>query len=253
MTGMVHSMDEFLAGRLTLKQPKKGYRVTSDSVFLAAAISLRRNQRILDMGAGTGGILSCLAARMGEEATNNILHGIEIQPELITLARENAISNGYDQFTEYFEGDIFGDVQECPANYYHHVVSNPPYYEKGKISKSSHKSKSVAFGEELTDLKVWIERCVRMVRPKGYLTVIHKADRMDDILTALNIKTGSVIVYPFYSKVENDAKRVIIRAQKDGNGHLTLKSGLIVHKSDGKYTAAAEDILRHAKELDISK
>ena len=253
MTGTGHSNNEFLGGRLTLKQPKKGYRVSSDSVFLAAAIPLKPQERILDMGVGTGGILSCLAARIGGEADNCIMHGIEIQSELVILARENASKNGFDHFTKYFEGDIFNDIHECTPNYYHHVVSNPPYYEKGKISNSSHKSKSVAFGEELEDLKVWIERCVRMVRPKGYLTVIHRADRLDDILTALNAKTGSIIVYPFYSKVENDAKRVIIRAQKDGNGHLTLKSGLIVHKSDGKYTAAAEDILRHAKELDISK
>ena len=102
-------------------------------------------------------------------------------------------------------------------------------------------------------LGTWVERCLRLVRPKGYLTLIHKANRLDDILIALKPKAGSIIVYPLYSKAEKEANRVIIRAQKGGKGLLSLKSGMIVHKSDGNYTDAAENILRHAHFLDIEQ
>ena len=94
---------------------------------------------------------------------------------------------------------------------------------------------------------------MRMVRPKGFLTVVHRADRLDDIVTVMRDKAGSIIIYPFYSKVGKDASRVIVRAQKDANGLLTLKSGMIVHKSDGTYSDQAENILRHACFLDITK
>lgn len=251
MSDQQQTDDDFLGGRLTLKQPKKGYRITGDSVYLAATVSLKDGDRILDMGAGSGAILSCVAARLKNEA-NIIMHGIELQPELLNLARINAANNGFDNIT-YFQGDIMNDVEGCGPNSYDHVLSNPPYFEKGKITPSSHKTKAVAFGENMTDLKKWVERCVRMVRPRGFLTLIHRADRMDDILSALNAKAGSIEVFPFYSGQDKEASRVIIRGQKDAKGLLSLKPGLIVHKSDGCYTDNIEDILRHAKYLDISK
>ncbi len=105
----------------------------------------------------------------------------------------------------------------------------------------------------MDDLVLWIKRCLRMVRPRGFLSVVHRADRLDDIIAALKPKAGSIIIYPLYSKAGEDANRVIIRAQKGGKGLLSLKSGLIVHKSDGNYTDAAENILRHAHILDIEQ
>lgn len=242
------SIDEFLGGRISLKQPKKGYRITSDSVFLAASIVPKKSDKILDVGAGSGAILSCLAARLGEDAKSITMHGVELQDDLTTLAREN----GTDCIT-YFEGDIFKDIDGCEANSYHHVISNPPYYEKGKISASPYKTKAVAHGDDMADLGLWIERSMRMVRPKGYMTVVHRADRLNDIVAVMSEKAGSIIIYPFYSKAGKDASRVIIRAQKDANGLLALKSGMIVHKSDGTYSDEAENILRHAHFLDITK
>ena len=67
MTNCEFTVDDFLGGRVKLKQPRKGYRVTSDSIFLAASLTVKSGEKILDMGAGTGGILSCLAARLGSE------------------------------------------------------------------------------------------------------------------------------------------------------------------------------------------
>ena len=250
MTNHETTIDEFLGGKITLAQPAKGYRVTSDSVYLAATVSLKSGERVLDVGAGSGAILSCVAARLKDN--ENTMHGIEIQQELLSLAHQNAKDNGFEDRINYFSGDILNDIEECLPNSYHHVLSNPPYYEKGKVTASPHKTKAVAHGNEMVDLKVWLQRCLRMVRPRGYLTLVHRADLLDDILSALTPKAGAITIFPFYSKEGKDANRVIIRAQKDAKGLLTLKSGLIVHKSDGTYTEAAENILRHGQYLDLS-
>ena len=242
------SKDEFLGGLLTLKQPIKGYRITSDSIFLAASISVKKGEKILDVGAGTGAILSFIAARLGEGIKTLTLHGVEIQDDLIALARENG-----PDFISYFNGNIFRDIDGCKANCYDHVISNPPYYEKGKTNPSPYKTKAVAQGGDMVDLDLWIERSMRMVRPKGYLTVVHRADRLGDIVKIMSKKAGAIIIYPLYSKVGKDANRVIIRAQKDANGPLTLKSGMVVHKCDGSYSDEAEDILRRVHYLDITK
>ncbi len=239
--------DEFLGGLISLKQPKQGYRITSDTVFLAATLKANAGENIFDVGSGTGGILSCFAARLGEDAAALDMSGVDVQPDLLLLARLN------NQSINYVYGDIMQEVEGCEPNSFHHVVSNPPYYEKGKVTKSPFTTKAVAHGNDMDDLTLWIERCLRMVRPKGYLSLVHRADRLDDILAALKPKAGSIIIYPLYSKAGEDASRVIIRAQKGGKGLLSLKSGLIVHKSDGKYTDVADNILRHAHFLDIEK
>ena len=238
--------DDFLGGLVTLKQPKKGYRISSDTVFLSATLKIKPGEKLLDVGAGSGGILSCFEAR--NKAIEDIgLFGIEIQNDLLELARSNTAN------AHYFEGDIMEDVDGCEPNSFHHVVSNPPYYENGKMSASPYETKAIAHGKDMDHLSLWVERCLRMVRPKGYISLVHRADRLDDILTALKSKAGSIIIYPMFPKQGKEANRVIIRAQKCGKGLLSLKSGMIVHKSDGNYTEIAENILRHAHFLDIER
>ncbi len=124
------SKDDFLGGLISLKQPKKGYRITSDTVFLAASLKVKMGETLLDVGAGTGGILSCLAARLGDKAADLKMTGIDIQPNLMELSREN------NKNITYIDGDIMGDIRDCEPNSFDHVVSNPPYYEKGKITSS---------------------------------------------------------------------------------------------------------------------
>ena len=90
MTSFEITHDDFLGGKVKLQQPKKGYRISSDSVFLAASLAPKKGEKILDVGAGSGAILSCLLARISTEAT---YHGIELQDELIDLARKNGSDN----------------------------------------------------------------------------------------------------------------------------------------------------------------
>ena len=125
MTNSNYTKDDFLGGRIKIKQPKKGYRITSDTVFLAASIKLNKGDYILDVGAGNGGILSCIAARIGNDTKNVKMHGIEVQPDLILLAKDN------NKEVTYFQGDLFKDIEGCAPNSYHNVVTNPPYFEKG--------------------------------------------------------------------------------------------------------------------------
>lgn len=246
------SRDDFLGGALKLYQPEEGYRIATDTVFLAASIKLQKNQKILDMGAGSGGILSCLAARMGKAVSDNILHGIELQEELLRLARDNADKNIHGQAIGYFFGDISCPPPDCAPNSYHHVVTNPPYYKKNGATASPCQSKAFAHMDSDITLKNWVHYCLRMIKPLGYLTLVHRADRMDDIVAALHGKAGDIIIFPLWSIEGKDASRVIIRARKGGKGILTLKSGLVVHKSDGTFTPLAEDILRRSAGLDIT-
>ena len=246
------SQDDFLGGAIRLYQPVEGYRIGTDTVFLAASISFIKNERILDMGAGTGGVLSCLLSRTGGPATDTVFHGIELQTELLALARLNAQTNGFEDRIDYFSGDIGHPPDDCAPNSYHHVISNPPYLKKNGGPASPYETKAMAHMDSHIELESWIHLCLRMLKPLGRLTLVHRADRLDDIIAALHGKAGDIIIFPLWSTAGKDARRVIIQARKGGKGIIALKPGLIVHTSDGTFSPQAEAILRHGAALDIT-
>lgn len=246
------SRDDFLGGAIRLYQPEEGYRIATDTVFLAASIKYDKSDRILDMGAGTGGILSCLVSRTADQIEENIFHGIELQAELLDLARLNACKNGFEGRIEYFSGDIENPPAGCEPNSYHHVISNPPYLKKNGATASPYETKAMAHMDSHIELGKWVQLCLRMLKPLGHLTLVHRADRLDDIIAALHGKAGDIIIFPLWSTRDKDARRVIIQARKGGKGIIALKPGLIVHTSDGTFTPEAEAILRHGAALDIT-
>ena len=81
--------DRLLGGRVSLRQPAKGYRAAIDPILLAAAVAYG-DRRVLDVGCGVGTAAICLATRITECRVT----GLEIQPELAALARDNAAENG---------------------------------------------------------------------------------------------------------------------------------------------------------------
>lgn len=242
--------DDFLGGRIRLHQPKNSYRMGTDTVFLAASLMIEKGEAVLDMGSGTGGILSCLAARISGDAT---LHGLEIQPEFLEFANRNISENSFEDRITYFEGDVANPPAVCEPNSYHQVVTNPPYLEAGQAVAPPNPSLSMAHMDSHVLLGDWIRHCLRMVRPMGYLTLVQRADRLDDILNALHGRAGDITVFPLWPKAGVAARRVIVRARKGGRGAFSLKSGMVVHKSDGTYTGEAENILRHGHPLDITQ
>ena len=78
--------NEYLGGRIRIRQPQKGYRAGVDPVLLAASIPARSGQSVLELGLGVGTAALCLSARVAGLS----LTGVEIQSDYAALARENA-------------------------------------------------------------------------------------------------------------------------------------------------------------------
>ncbi len=242
------SKDHFLDGRVTISQPVAGYRAGSDPVFLAAAVPLRDGDQVLDLGCGVGTAGLCLLTR-AEALPNVIVTGLEIQPELTQFARLNAAANGRENHFRVAEGCVITPPAEVPPHHFHHVITNPPWYEPGTTRPPSSESKAVGHIEAV-NLAVWLERAVVFLRPKGRLFVIHRADRLGDILAGLApLKVGEVRVFPLWPKPGKAATRVVVAARKDSRTPLTLLPGLILHHEDGRYTEEADDILRRRGDL----
>lgn len=230
----IHVLDK----RVRLLQPHDGFRTSLDSVMLGAACPARAGDHILDMGCGVGGAGFCVLARI--EGTR--LTGIDIQADHIELARQNADLNGWQGRADFTVSDI-RDVSA--PNSFDHVICNPPYMEAGAHTTSPSQRKAVAHGHhDDTDLNDWLETGFRVLKSGGTLTMIHRADKTDKIILGLKNRFGAVEIIPLWPRIGENAKRVIVRAVKDRKTPATLHAGVVLHEADGRYTAAADAILR---------
>jgi tRNA1(Val) A37 N6-methylase TrmN6 len=93
-----------------------------------------------------------------------------------------------------------------------------------------------------------------MLKPGGVLTLIHRAERLAEVLTALDGPLGELVVFPLWPRAgDRPAKRILVQGRKGSRGPLRLAPGLVLHEDDGRFSAAAEAVLRHAKALPLCR
>jgi tRNA1(Val) A37 N6-methylase TrmN6 len=247
VNGSTTTQDSLLNGRITLAQPRQGYRVAVDPVLLAASIATDGAQRILDAGCGVGAAALCLAAR----APYCTVVGVERQPAITELARANVAANGFGGRITIEEAS-FPDYVALNRDGFDQVMMNPPFYEDGKYTPSPNPNKAASHGEDAISLEDWIVGACTVLRAEGTLTLIHRADRMGEILASLDRRFGAVLVFPFWPRAGAEAKRVLVSAIKGRKTLPRLLPGLALHNPDGGFTEAAEAILRDGRGLDLT-
>ena len=173
--------DALLGGRVCLFQPRHGYRVAIDPVFLAAAVPVVRGDRVLDVGCGVGAASLCVAFR--EPGCR--ISAIEANRDLVRLLVENIAANGMTGRIDGMVGDLIRPPSRLAPGSFHHVMMNPPYLEEGQASASPHAGKAMANMEGTAKLGDWVRFALMMVRQGGSVTIVHRADRLDALLAEL--------------------------------------------------------------------
>ena len=241
---MSETLDSFLGGRIKLIQPSDGYRAGIDPIFLAASLHPKPNEKILDVGAGVGAASISLAVRCPQAS----VIGLEIQPNLVQLALSNIQANQVNDRVEMINGDLLSPPAFLKPHSFDHVMTNPPYYECSRTQSSPIPGKAQA-NTETVDLGKWIKACINLLKPKGVFTMIHRAERLSEILDHLGNRVGNLVVYPLWPGENKPARRLIIQGRKNVRGELRLAPGLLLHGGVDKYTPEAEAILRHAQAI----
>ena len=239
--------DAFLGGRVHIHQPKEGYRAGIDPVLLAAAVPAKRGESVLELGCGVGTAMLCLAARV----PGLTLAGIELQPDYADLARRNA------RDTEIQALILCGDLARMPPELrqrrFDHVIANPPYFDRLGGTPSPGRARETAIGETLP-LSDWINHGAKRLEPRGVMTVIQKADRLPDLLTAMAARLGSVTIRPIRPRQGRAANLVIVQGVKGGGAPAVLLPDLVLHagtggSGDSGFLPDAQAILRDGAEL----
>ena len=239
--------DSLLDGRVRLRQPADGYRAAIDPVLLAAATPAASGDTVADLGCGVASASLCLLHRVPDLR----LVGLELQAPLGRLARENARLNRVEDRLAVHVGDVMAPPAAMISGSFDHVMMNPPYLDPAGARLSRHAARRIATVEGEGGLEAWVDCAAQLLRPRGSLTLIHRADRLDGILARLADHWGELAVLPLWPRCDQPAKRVIVQARKASAGPLRLLPGLALHDDQGGYSPAAEAILRSGRALQL--
>jgi tRNA1(Val) A37 N6-methylase TrmN6 len=232
--------DRLLDGRLTLRQSRDGYRAGMDAALLAAACDAKPSQRVIEAGCGPGAALLAAAVRQQGVAFT----GIERDEAALVLARENISLNSLGDRVDVVAGDVAQPFSHLGIKPFDAALANPPFFDDETTLRGPAPARRAAWIAD-DGLAAWTGFLLKAVREGGTITVIHRADRLGDLLTLLGDKAGSFRIRPIQPFSDAPAKRVLVRAIKTGKAPLTLLPALVLHERDGaKHSVEAEAILR---------
>ncbi len=242
--------DMLLGGRVTLLQPREGYRATTDPLLLAAAVPARAGQSVLELGCGVGTAALCLMRRVpGVRVT-----GVELQAAYAALARRNATLN--DLPLEVVEGDVADLPAVVRRRQFDHVMANPPWFPPGSGAPAGRGDRERG-RREATPLALWVDAMLRRLRSGGHFVLIQRTERLPEVLAAIGARLGAVRVLPLAGRTGRPAERFILLGRKDLRTPFTLLPPLVLHEGArhladrDSFTPELRAILREGAALEI--
>ncbi|MGL5042945.1 MAG: tRNA1(Val) (adenine(37)-N6)-methyltransferase [Culicoidibacterales bacterium] len=225
-------------------QRKDMLNFSLDSVLLAHFVSIpAKAKQIIDFGTGNGPIPLFLATR-----TKAKIVGLDIQEIAIDLAKRNVALNNLGDQIEMKCLDINSIEAFFPSQSADVVVSNPPFFKVSDAKQlNDNQMKTIARHEVMLTLENLISKAGYVLNNNGYFALVHRPERLLDILTLLkkyNLEPKRLqLVYP---KENAEANMVLIEARKNGNSGMKICPPIIVHTATGAYQ---EKILKCFKRI----
>jgi tRNA1(Val) A37 N6-methylase TrmN6 len=237
--------DSFLGGRVVALQPEKGFRAGIDSVFLAATVPCQEGETLFEAGIGTGVVSMCVAARVpGIHIT-----GVEVAARYAMMAEQNAKRNNFEGSIRIIKGDVKDalrrDLAQFPAHgSFNHAFANPPFFDNDKVTQPATSLRAVANTFSPQDLETWVKVLGTMVALRGTVTIVHRAETLGRLLTAMDERFGDIRVAPLFARQGMAASRVIVQGVRGSRAPMQLLPGLVLHNEGSSFTPEAEAILR---------
>ena len=204
-----------------------------DAVLLSSFARVKKGEKALDLGTGTGIIPILLSAKTEGES----FVGLEIQEESADMAGRSVIHNHLEKQVKIVTGDIKEAADIFGSVSFDVITTNPPYMIGSHGIANPSDTKAIARHEVLCTLDDVLRVSAKMLKPKGRFYMVHRPFRLAEILSKM-VQVGIEpkrmrLVYPFVDKEPN---MVLIEGLIGGNSRMTIEPPLIVYKEPGVYT-----------------
>ena len=216
-------IDEF-AG-LKVIQKIDGPHFSLDAVLLARFAIVKKGDVVVDLGAG-GGIVSLILAATTEARR---IVGIEIQNELVDIARRNVALNHLEHKIDILEEDLRLVTKAQPAEQFDLLVSNPPYRRIGDGRINPNPLKAIARHEIKCTLEDVLQASFHLLKNRGRAAFVYRPDRIVDLIAGCRRHRLEPKKMQFaYPDPDREANLVLLEAVKNGQQELKVLNPLIV-------------------------
>lgn len=245
-----YTVDAFHRGRFFLVQPKRGHRAGMDAMMLAGCVPGNFSGKLVDLGAGAGGAGLAVAAR----CENAYVTLVEREAEMVGFANRTLAHPAnacITSRTNLINADVSltgkaREVAGLESNSFDFAIMNPPFNDNSdRASPDTLRRTAHVMDDGL--LESWLRTAAAIVRPRGGVAIIARPTSLNEILTAMNGRFGSMKIVPILPRPSDPAIRIIIRATKGSRAALALMPPLVIHNAQGDAFSAHADAINNGR------
>jgi tRNA1Val (adenine37-N6)-methyltransferase len=203
-----------------------------DAVLLSGFAKAAREDRVLDLGTGTGIIPLLLAAKTEADQ----LFGLEIQEESVDMARRSVALNGLEERIKIITGDMKEAGRLFQAASFHVITCNPPYMIESHGIRNPNDAKSIARHEVLCTFQDVVRETAKLLVPGGKFYLVHRPFRLPEIMkTLMEYGLEPKRMRMVHASIEKEPTMLLVEAVRGGKPRMSVERPLILFEAPGKY------------------
>lgn len=213
-----------------------------DAVLLSWFAEVKDGDNCIDLCSGNGIVPLLLDARR-EESVKAHFTGLEIQEEMVELAKRSVELNRAGENIDMRQGDLKEATAAFGRGKFQVVTCNPPYRKRGSGIVNPADAKAIARHEILCTLSDVVREAAGLLCGGGRFYMVHRPERIAEIFSELEANRLTPyrlrFVHPYADK---DATMVLVAAIKGAKKELHTESPVIVYEADQTYTPMIGEI-----------
>lgn len=226
-------IDELHRNNYKIIQNPDGFCFGMDAVLLSGFAMVRKGERVLDLGTGTGIIPILLEAKTeGKHFT-----GLEVQKRSVDMARRSVLLNDLQDKVDIVEGNLKEASAIFGKSVFDVVTANPPYMNEKHGLLNPDLPKAIARHEILCTLEDVVRETAAVLKPGGRFYMVHRPRRLIEMINLLfAYKLEPKRMKPVYPSLGKEANMVLIEAIRGGKPLLKMEAPIVVYKEPGVYS-----------------
>ncbi|MBI5975569.1 tRNA1(Val) (adenine(37)-N6)-methyltransferase [Staphylococcus canis] len=225
-------VDCLIKENLKIIQNDAYFAFSTDALLLGHFTEVRKRDRILDMCTGNGIIPLLLSGKGSNEIT-----GVEVQAELVDMARRSIALNHLDSRIKIEHMDINAIPQRFKPAQFDLITCNPPYFKMNQVNQHQLEAHKIARHEVLCTLDDCFRVASHALKEGGRMVMVHRAERMLDVFESMrHYRIEPKSLYMIYSKQGKEAQTIVVEGRKGGRQGLKIAPPFYIYDQDHEYT-----------------
>ncbi|MBF0381482.1 MAG: methyltransferase [Magnetococcales bacterium] len=196
-----------------------------DGQLLADFVKTSPGDQLAELGTGCGEVMLQIA-----KATPGVkVDGLEIQEELVEIARKRVINSPVNGDARVLLGDVITPPAVMRPGSYDHVFTNPPFFKVSAGRLPPDKKRAIARFEQRGTLADFITCGERLLRVGGVFSLIHRAERREEIIAELKrVKLNPTRLLPIQDNKNSETILILMAAKKGEELPMVVEPALLI-------------------------